>query len=140
MSTRILIVDDHEIVRSGLRRLVERQSGWEVCGEAGNGKEAIEKALALKPDLVLMDITMPVMNGIEATRQIRELSPMTKIVIVSLHDDEAIAAQAKDAGADGYVVKASHSEIVLKTIAGVLEGRRADRSRLTQTSTGNPAD
>ena len=85
MSTRILIVDDHEIVRSGLRRLVERESGWEVCGEAGNGKEAIEKALVLNPDLVLMDISMPVMNGIEATQvMMPTLSLVTKIVIVSL--------------------------------------------------------
>ena len=120
MSTRILIVDDHEIVRSGLRRLVERQSGWEVCGEAVNGKEAIEKALALNPDLVLMDISMPVMSGIEATRQIRRLSPVTKIVIVSLRDDESITAEAKNAGADAYVVKACASEILLRTIAAVL--------------------
>ena len=120
MSTRILIVDDHEIVRSGLRRLVERQSGWEVCGEAVNGKEAIDKALALNPDLVLMDISMPVMNGIEATRQIRRLSPVTKIVIVSLRDDKSITAEAKNAGADAYVVKACASEILLQTIAAVL--------------------
>jgi len=120
VSTRILIVDDHEIVRSGLRRLVERQSGWEVCGEAVNGKEAIEKALALNPDLVLMDISMPVMSGIEATRQIRRLSPVTKIVIVSLRDDKSITAEAKNAGADAYVVKACASEILLRTIAAVL--------------------
>jgi two-component system, NarL family, nitrate/nitrite response regulator NarL len=140
VSARILIVDDHEIVRSGLRRLVERQSGWEVCGEAVNGKEAIEKALALNPDLVLMDISMPVMSGIEATRQIRELSPVTKIVIVSLHDDESIAAEAKNAGADAYVVKACPSEILLKTIETVLqEGRRpACGPRLTHPATGNP--
>jgi len=112
-----------------------------VCGEAGNGQEAIEKALALKPDLVLMDITMPVMSGIEATRQIRQLSPETKIVIVSMHDNEVITAQAKDAGADAYVVKACPSEILIKTIAAVLgEGRRADRSRLIHTSTGTPSD
>lgn len=141
MSARILIVDDHEIVRSGLRRLVERQPGWEVCGEAVNGKEAIEKALALNPDLVLMDISMPVMSGIEATRQIRELSPVTKIVIVSLHDDESITAEAKNAGADAYVVKACPSEILLKTIAAVLgEGRPARAPRLTRRATGNPSD
>jgi DNA-binding NarL/FixJ family response regulator len=120
VSARILIVDDHKIVRSGLRRLVERQSGWEVCGEAVNGKEAIEKALALNPDLVLMDISMPVMNGIEATRQMRRLSPRTKVVIVSLHDNKSIAAQAKAAGAVAYVVKASPSEILLRTIAAAL--------------------
>lgn len=91
-----------------------------MCGEAVNGKEAIEKALALNPDLVLMDISMPVMNGIEATRQMRRLSPMTKVVIVSLHDDKSITAQAKAAGAVAYVVKASPSEILLRTIAAVL--------------------
>jgi len=123
-----------------LRRLVEGRTGWEVCGEAGNGREAIDTTLALKPDLVLMDISMPVMSGIEATRQIRRLSPATKIVIISMHDNQIISVQAKEAGAHGYVVKASPSEIVLKTIAGVLEGRRAARSRLTHTSTGNPAD
>jgi DNA-binding NarL/FixJ family response regulator len=125
-----------------LRRLVEGQSGWEVCGKAGNGKEAVEKALALKPDLVLMDITMPVMNGIEATQQIRRRSPATKVVMVSLHDDKRIFEQAKDAGADAYIVKASPSEIALKTIAGVLgESRRpAGSAPLTHTSTRNPAD
>jgi two-component system, NarL family, nitrate/nitrite response regulator NarL len=111
-----------------------------VCGEAGNGKEAIDKALALKPDLVLMDISMPVMSGIEATRQIRRLSPATKIVIVSMHDNQIISVQAQEAGAHGYVGKASPSEIVMKTIAGVLEGRRADYSRLTHTPTGSPSD
>jgi len=142
VSARILIVDDYEIVRSGLRRLVERQSGWEVCGEAVNGKEAIEKSLALNPDLVLMDVSMPVMSGIEAARQIRDLSPVTKIVILSLHDDESITAEAKNAGADAYVVKACPSEILLKTIAAVLqEGRRPARGpRLTHPATGNPWD
>jgi len=142
VSTRILIVDDHEIVRSGLRRLVERQSGWEVCGEAVNGKEAIEKAPALNPDLVLIDISMPAMGGIEATRHIRRLSPVTKIVIVSLHDDESITAEANKAGADAYVVKACSSEIFLKTIAAVLgEGQRhACGPRLTRPATGNPSD
>jgi DNA-binding NarL/FixJ family response regulator len=142
VSARILIVDDHKIVRSGLRRLVERQSGWEVCGEAVNGKEAVEKALALNPDLVLMDISMPVMSGIEATQKIRRLSPVTKIVIVSLHDDESITAEAKNAGADAYAVKTCPSEILLKTIAAVLgEGQRpACGPRLTRRATGNPSD
>jgi DNA-binding NarL/FixJ family response regulator len=109
-----------------------------VCGEADNGKEAIEKALALKPDLVLM----PVMSGIEATRHMRRLLPATKIVIVSLHDDKTIAAQAKDAGADAYVVKASPTDVVLRTIAAVLgEGRGPARgANPDRVATGNPAD
>lgn len=136
-----MIVDDHEIVRSGLRRLVEARSGWEVCGEAGNGEEAIEKALALKPDLILMDISMPVMSGIEATHQIHRRSPATKIVIVSLHDNEVIAAQAKHAGADAYIVKASPSEIVLKTIADVLrQDRPAARRPRSPHIVGVPSD
>jgi DNA-binding NarL/FixJ family response regulator len=113
-----------------------------VCGEAVNGEEAIEKALALNPDLVLMDISMPVMNGIEATRQIRQLSPVMKIVIVSLHDDEVVTAQATNAGADAYVLKACPSEILLKTITAVLgEDRRPVRGpRLTHPATGTPSD
>jgi CheY-like chemotaxis protein len=103
-----------------------------VCGEAVNGKEAIDKALALNPDLVLMDISMPVMNGIEATRQIRRLSPVTKIVIVSLRDDESITAEAKNAGADAYVVKACASEILLETIWGKANGLPAAPALHTQ--------
>jgi len=142
MVIKILVVDDHEIVRRGLRRLIEGHSGWKVCGEAGDGKEAIEKTLALKPDLVLMDISMPIMNGIEATRQIRRLSPETKIVILSLHDDRAIATKAKEAGADAYVVKTSPCDTVLGAMATVLgeELRPGQHPRVSLSATITPAD
>lgn len=141
MASTILIVDDHEIVRTGLCRLIEGHSTWKVCGQAGNGKEAVEKTLALKPDLVLMDISMPTMNGIEATRHIRRHSPATKIVILSLHDDKSIAAQAKQAGADAYVVKSSPSEVLLETISAVLdEVRLPAHHALLTPSAGKPAD
>lgn len=120
MPAKILVVDDHAIVRHGLRSVLDGDSPWEICGEAENGKDAIEKALALKPDLVLMDISMPVMNGIEATRQLRRLLPQTKIVILSLHDSEQIASQAKEAGANAYVIKSQTSAHLYDTILSVL--------------------
>lgn len=141
MSSKILIVDDHEIVRTGLCRLIEGHSTWKVCGQAGNGKEAVEKTLALTPDLVLMDISMPTMNGIEATRHIRRLSPATKIVILSLHDDKTVVAQAQEAGADAYVVKSSPSDILLKTLSAILaEVRLPAHDSLRTPSAGKPAD
>lgn len=141
MASKILIVDDHEIVRTGLCRLIEGHSAWKLCGQAGNGKEGVEKTLELKPDLVLMDISMPVMSGLEATKQIRRLSPTTKIVILSLHDDKTIAAQAKEAGADAYVVKTGPSEVLLKAICAVLdEVRLPAHHTLPTPSAGKPAD
>ena len=105
MPPTILLVDDHEIVRQGLRQILE--GWWQICGEAVNGEEAVAKTVELRPDLVLMDISMPRLNGIEATRQIRLLGIPTKIVIFSMHDSVQIASQAKAAGADGCLVKSS---------------------------------
>ena len=103
VNAKILLVEDHEIVRRGLYDLIDGHSGWKVCGEAGNGKEAIEKVLALNPDLVLIDLSMPIMSGIEATKQIRRLCPSVKIVIVSMYDSQRI--MAAEAGANAYVTK-----------------------------------
>ena len=114
-------MDDHEVVRKGIKYLLEGQSGWTTCGEAGNGQEAIEKVLELKPDLVLMDISMPIMNGIEATKQIHRLSPSTKIVILSMHDSAQIAEQVKQSGANAYLIKSSSAEKLRATIAEVLQ-------------------
>jgi two-component system, NarL family, response regulator LiaR len=100
---KILLVDDHEIIRKGLHELIDGHFGWKVCGEAGNGKEAVEKALALNPDIVVIDLLMPVMDGIEATKQIRQLCPATKIVMVSMYDSQQPAAEK--AGANAYVSK-----------------------------------
>ena len=120
---RILVVDDHAVVRKGVRSLLEK-SGWTVCGEAANGKDAIEQAMALKPDLVLMDISMPVMNGIEATRQMRKLSPETRVIILSMHDAPQIEQQAKEAGADAVLVKSGSVEDLHKTLLKVLRQPR----------------
>lgn len=122
MNARILLVEDHEIVRKGLYDLIEGHSGWRVCGEATNGKAAIEKALALNPDLVVIDLSMPIMSGIEATKELRRLCPATKIIIVSMYDSQENAAVK--AGANAYVAKSRTWLDLRKTIAAVLEEKR----------------
>jgi DNA-binding NarL/FixJ family response regulator len=104
--TRILVADDHEVVRSGLRTILEKQPGFEVVGEAANGQEAVEAAVALRPDVVVLDYAMPVQNGVEATREIRARSPRTEILIFTMHDNEAIVEDVLAAGARGYLLKA----------------------------------
>lgn len=120
MSREILLVDDHEVVRKGIKHLVESYSDWHICGEAGNGKEAVDKVLALQPDLVLMDISMPIMNGFEALREIRKFSPATKTIILSMHDSPQIRETAEQAGASTYVVKSRSVEDLRRTIVEVL--------------------
>src|SRR4051812_16262034 len=103
MPARILIVDDHEAVRHGIRSLLASNSSWAVCGEAADGLEAIEKARLLHPDVILMDLAMPLMDGLEATKAIREISPETEFIIVSQHDSPASASQASSVGARGFI-------------------------------------
>jgi CheY-like chemotaxis protein len=98
---RILLADDHNVVRRGLRTLLESRPGWEVCGEASNGREAIELAEKLKPDVVVIDISMPELNWLEATREIRKKVPGTEVLIFTLHDSEYMAGEAVEAGAHG---------------------------------------
>lgn len=110
---KILLVEDHTIVRQGLRSLLEQNSGMEVIGEAENGKEAVQKAENLKPDIVLMDVSMPLLNGIEATRQIKKHWPEIKVLILTMHTTEEYIFQILRAGASGYIVKkAAHQELI----------------------------
>jgi DNA-binding NarL/FixJ family response regulator len=105
MPVRILVADDHQVVRTGLRALLESKTGWQVCAEASNGREAVEKAGQLKPDVAVLDIGMPLLNGVEATRQIRKLSPQTEILILTMHDSELLIQEVLGAGAHGYILK-----------------------------------
>jgi DNA-binding NarL/FixJ family response regulator len=105
MPVRILVADDHQVVRTGLRALLESKTGWQVCAEASNGREAVEKAGQLKPDVAVLDIGMPLLNGVEATRQIRKLSPQTEILILTMHDSELLVQEVLSAGAHGYILK-----------------------------------
>jgi|SRR5579864_5184742 len=104
-ATRILIVDDHEMLRRGVESIIKRNSLGGVCGEAQNGEEAIRKVQELQPDLVILDVSMPVMSGLEAAREIRRIAPATKIVILTMHNSTQIVGAVRDAGADALVVK-----------------------------------
>jgi DNA-binding NarL/FixJ family response regulator len=122
-------VDDHEVVRQGVKHIIENDTALTVCGEASNGQQAVEKVLELKPDLVLMDLTMPVMNGIQATKEIRRFAPATQVVILSLHDSPSIAALAQQAGACSYVVKTSSGDDLIRAMAVFSGNGKQARSR-----------
>jgi DNA-binding NarL/FixJ family response regulator len=111
-----LIVDDHPVVRKGLRALLESRRGWRVCAEAANGREAIARARAEKPNVAIVDIGMPGLGGIEATRQIRKVSPETEVLILSAHGSEKLARELLDAGARGYVLKEDADVNLLEAI------------------------
>jgi DNA-binding NarL/FixJ family response regulator len=116
MPVSILIVDDHPVVRKGLRALVESRRGWRVCAEAANGRDAIAKAHAQQPDVAIVDIGMPGLGGIEATRQIRKVSPETEVLILSAHGSEKLARELLDAGARGYLLKEDADVDLLEAI------------------------
>jgi DNA-binding NarL/FixJ family response regulator len=101
----ILLADDHNVVRKGVRKTLEEYSDWQVCGEASDGREAVNLALELKPDIVVLDLTMPELNGIEATRQIKKSLPQTEVLIFTMHKTEEMILSAFEAGARGFVLK-----------------------------------
>ena len=103
--TRILIADDHDVVRSGLTTILEAHPNWEVVAEAADGKEAILKAIETKPDVAVLDYSLPLVNGIEATRQIRARLPKTEVLIFTMHDNETLIEELLKAGARGYLLK-----------------------------------
>ena len=118
----IIIVDDHTLVRDGMRALLELVADFEVVGEAANGKECLEKIKELSPDVVLMDLAMPVMNGLEATRRIRKEFPNTKVIAVTQHDDTEYVVPVIGAGAHGFVTKMAASSEIISAIRAVYKG------------------
>jgi two-component system response regulator NreC len=120
---RIVLGDDHTLVRHGLRKILEEQPGWEVVAEASDGREAVRQTLSLQPDVVVLDIGMPLLNGIEATRQIARRFASINILILSMHSEEAYITQAMRAGARGYLLKDSADTDLIRAVVAVAAGK-----------------
>ena len=112
----VLVADDHEIVRRGVRVLLEARPGWRICGEAVEGREAVDKAARLRPDIVILDIGMPVLNGLEAARQIRKNSPQCEVLILTMHESEQVVREVLAAGARGYLLKSDAGRDLVKAV------------------------
>jgi DNA-binding NarL/FixJ family response regulator len=120
-NARLLIVDDHEIFRRGLRALLEPSSEWQICGEAVDGLDAVEQCKSLKPDIVVLDVSMPRLNGLEAARLIRRENPESKIVIITQHDSPQIRSAALDAGARAFVTKSAVGSELVSALRNLIQ-------------------
>jgi DNA-binding NarL/FixJ family response regulator len=127
MSLQILVADDHEVVRRGLCALLRTQPDWEVCGEAGNGREAVEKALKMNAGVVIIDIGMPGLNGLEATRQILKANPRIKVLVLTLHESDQVVQEVLNAGARGFLLKSDAA----RDLVTAVEALRRDKTYLT---------
>jgi DNA-binding NarL/FixJ family response regulator len=123
MKLRILLADDHEIVRRGLCALLQRHEGWEVCGEATDGREAVEKAKQLNPDVVIVDIGMPNLNGLDATRRLLQHDPNFKVIVLTVTDADQVIREALDAGARGFVLKSDAARDLVSAIEALQSKR-----------------
>lgn len=129
--TRILIADDHAILRAGLRLLIENQPGLSIAGEASDGREAIQKAAELQPDLLLLDLNMPNLDGLAALAQIKQAAPGSRVLILTMHDDVSYLQEALQAGASGYVLKHAVDTELLMAIQAVMRGEIYVQSAMT---------
>jgi DNA-binding NarL/FixJ family response regulator len=130
---RILIADDHEVVRSGLRQILETRPKWSVVAEAGDGKEAVAKAISEKPDVAVLDYGLPLINGIEATRQIRARLPKTEVLIFTMHDTETLVRDLLAAGARGYLLKSDASRFVIDAVESLASHKPFFTAKVSET-------
>ena len=130
---RILLADDHDLTRAGLRYLLEKQKDWRVCGEAANGRSAVALVEELRPDVAILDMSMPDLNGVEATRHILKRFPRTKVLIYTMHETEAIIIDALDAGASGIVLKSDAGDNMITAVESVMRGRRFFTPHVAET-------
>jgi len=129
---RILIADDHELVRRGARALLNSRNDWRVVGEAANGREAVEKAIKLRPDVAVVDISMPELDGVEVVRQIREAVPDTKVLVLTMHESGQMVRHALEAGARGYLLKSDLSDCLTKAVRAIADGKRFLTPRVSE--------
>ena len=132
MAVRILLVDDHDVVRSGVRAILGAQPEWEICAEAANGREAVEQAKKLKPDVVIMDISMPELNGIGATRHIMRELPKTEVLILTMYESERLVREVLDAGARGYVLKSDAMRDLVSAVDLLTQHKPAFTSKVSE--------
>jgi len=129
---RILLADDHELVRRGVRSLLHTQPHWRVVAEAASGSEAVLKARKLKPDIAILDLGMPQMDGLEATRQIQEAVPTSKVLVLTMHESDQMVQRVLEAGASGYVLKSDLAGQLLKAVRSVSRGKRFLTQRVSE--------
>jgi DNA-binding NarL/FixJ family response regulator len=120
---RIFIADDHEIVRRGLRATLDAEPDFELVGEASNGRDAVSKITELKPDIVVMDVGMPELNGLEATRQIHDVSPSVRVLILTVHESDQVVREVLDAGAQGYLLKSDAGRDLVHAVRALMEDK-----------------
>jgi DNA-binding NarL/FixJ family response regulator len=129
---RILIADDHDVARRGIRTLLENHAGWQVCGEAKDGRETVEMASQLRPDLILLDVGMPNLNGLEATRQILANSPNTLILILTMHDTDQVVREVLRAGARGFLLKSDAGRDLIAAVEALQQKRTFFTTKVSQ--------
>jgi len=134
---RILIADDHDLMRRGVRTLLEAHPGWEICAEAATGREAVAKAEELKPDIVILDISMPDLNGLEAARRIRSASPNTEILILSVHYSDQLIRELLEAGVRGYIIKSDSDRDLIIAVETLANHKPFFTPRATEVILGN---
>jgi DNA-binding NarL/FixJ family response regulator len=123
MKLRILIADDHEVVRRGLSALLQSHEGWEICGDAKDGREAVDKAKQLKPDVVILDVGMPNLNGLAATRLLLQQDPRLKVIVLTITDSDQVIREALDAGARGFVLKSDAARDLVSAVEALQRNR-----------------
>jgi DNA-binding NarL/FixJ family response regulator len=135
----ILIADDHAVVRAGLRTLLESRPGWEICAEAADGRDAVEKAAKHKPRVAILDIGMPLLNGVEATRQISKSSPATQILILTMHESDDLVQQVVQAGARGFILKDEADRVLLDAVLALSQHKPFFSSRVSEAAATSDA-